>query len=86
MLWLVVFVIAACALVLSFFSGPNAIWGAAILGLGAGLIWGLVTGQGISLILRGFAVGAVVGLGAEILGLIGARIGARDPSRTGGPR
>lgn len=77
MLWLVVTILGGLALLGSFFMGPNQIWGGAGLGLVVGLVWGLVVGEGFALILRGAAVGAVVGLAAELLYRLLGRIRAR---------
>jgi len=68
-------IIGVVALIASFFTqGRSAIWGGATAGLIVGIIIGIVK-QDFSDILRATLIGADVGLVAEILSIIGKKIG-----------
>lgn len=52
----------------------SAIWGGATGGLIVGVVLGIIQGD-FSNLLRAVAIGALIGLAAELLGMIGDRIG-----------
>ncbi len=82
-MWPIIFLIAIISLGWHFLAGPprSAVWGGATWGLLIGLVWGLVTGDGISLILRGVALGACVGVVSELLFLLSLLITGQPGGR-----
>ena len=67
-------IVSAVVLVLFFFKGQNAVWGGGTIGAIIGLIAGLIMGDVVTGLLWGFSVGTLVGLGAELMGMMGDRL------------
>ena len=67
-------VVSGILLGLSFFRGQNAVWGRATTGLVVGIIVGLVMGNFLNGLMWGFAVGTLIGFGADLLGMLGDKL------------
>ena len=65
---IVLMVISAILLVLSFTKGQNSIWGGATVGIVVGLIVGLVIGELPNGLMLGFSLGAIIGFALDVVG------------------
>jgi len=75
-MWTILSVIAIVSLIASFFLGPNAIWGGATGGLIIGIIVALIRGGfALSILWKGIAIGAILGVIAEIVSALARRLG-----------
>jgi len=74
-MWTILSTIAIVSLFVSFFRGPNAIWGGATGGLIVGIIAALMRGGfTFSIIWKGIAIGVLLGVIAEIMSMLARRI------------
>ena len=72
MIWNLLIVVAVIALIISFSSGKNSVWGGLTLGIIIGVIWAIVAsviGKDFHavIILRLAVIGALVGFGFDLL-------------------
>jgi len=69
-MWKILTIIAIISLIASFFRKKNAVWGGATLGLVLGIIIALFNKFNWSIIYKAVVIGILVGLIAELLGMI----------------
>lgn len=74
-MWTILTVAAAVGLLIFLFRGPNAVWGGATIGAVVGFVVALVRSAPFTWVTvgKGAVVGILLGVGAELLALIGRR-------------
>lgn len=69
-MWEILTIIAAISIIVSFFRKQNAIWGGATIGLVLGIVIAVFNKFNWSIIYKAIVIGIIVGLIADLLGMI----------------
>ena len=69
-MWKILTIIAAIAIIVSFFRKQNAIWGGATIGLVLGIIIAIFNKFNWSITYKAIVIGILIGLIADLLGMI----------------